>query len=333
MCVPLVFIHHFGSPKKITTPADVKDYIRMVETWMNSFPPEFLFKNSDTTSDAEFPWIAFHRQYLHAAALSMALGPLKPFMIKHMTASATPEVLLDLRSTAIDYALKLIDALHQSFNCMWERKTTFHFLPFSILETAALLCSCVQHDHDGSAPRRSSIFSAIDLSLYLLSSLSTATDTATNPYDILYQLSSSMSKGPTPFYRRKRGRVDPTDDAYCQNEESVLRASVFTINQETRDATDSGSAGIARSSFTASAIETPASYSEGEPAAIHSSYGQGTTANRPPVLPSSNVPGESVWKESDWNDEDFGVQSALTAFLLSPIENGPLGSNYGVFEN
>ena len=104
------------------------------------------------------------------------------------------------------------------------------------------------------------------------------------------------------------------------------------ISQDVEDVKDSELVDIGRSSFTASAIEKQSSSSEGNHTAIHSFYGQ-VTANEPSALPSSYVTGESTWKESVWNGEGFDVRSALNAFLLSPIESGPVGSGYGVFAN
>ena len=73
--------------------------------------------------------------------------------------------------------------------------------------------------------------------------------------------------------------------------------------------------------YTASAIETAASYSEGTIMAFYFSSGQ-VTSNKPSTLPSSYIPGESVWTESVWNGEGFDVRSDLNAILLSLIESG-----------
>lgn len=190
--------------------SDVADYLDIIEAWMLTFPPEFYFENPDTSNETEYPWIALHRHYLHTTALSMALGPIRPFMAKRMEMSTTPEIELKWRSDGVNYALRLMTAVHNFYQYVWTRDTTFHFVPFCIFDTAALLCSSILHDGDGSIPRRNDILNAIDLALDSLRRLSTATNTAKTPFDILRRLAAKvkpaeidgLTSGP-----RKRHRI------------------------------------------------------------------------------------------------------------------------------
>ena len=200
----------FGPPKNIQTMADIKDYTDILETWMEEFPPEFHFENPDTSHEAEYPWIALHRHYLHTTALSMSLGPLRSFMVKEITQTETPTIEVNFRSDGVHYALGLMGAVHRFFEYVWTRDSTFHFVPFCIFDTAALLCSAIMHDKDGTIPRRQEILSAIELALDSLKRLSTATNTAKTPFVILRRLAAKgipqIQLDGSPSASRKRAK-------------------------------------------------------------------------------------------------------------------------------
>lgn len=177
----------FGPPKLFTDPADIQEYQVIIEAFMKTFPPSYAFEDTDTSGEAKYPWIALHRHYMHTCTLSIALGPFRPFLAKNMS-SASPPLDLTFRSNGVGYALRLMDAVHAFFEYVWVRDTTFHFVPFCIFDTAALLCSAILHDEDSSIPRRPEILASLDRALVTLKRLSTATDTAKTPLDILRRL-------------------------------------------------------------------------------------------------------------------------------------------------
>ncbi|KAH6662662.1 hypothetical protein F5X68DRAFT_266147 [Plectosphaerella plurivora] len=181
----------FGPPKLFTDPNDILEYQVILETFMKTFPPSYAFENPDTSEEQHNPWVALHRHYMHTCTLSIALGPFRPFLAKNMS-SRSPAIELDFRRDGINYALRLMDAVHSFFEYVWTRDTTFHFVPFCIFDTAALLASAFLHDEDGTIPRRHDIFTSIDLALVTLRRLSTATDTAKIPFDILRRLHTKI---------------------------------------------------------------------------------------------------------------------------------------------
>lgn len=201
----------FGGPRLLTEAADIRDYQNIMEEFMKTFPPEYAMDHPNTNDNEDLPWIALHRHYMHTCTLSIALGPFRGFMAKSMKESTASAVDLEFRLTGIDYALRLMEAVHRFFEYVWTRDTTFHFVPFCIFDTAALLCSVIIHAEDGRVPRRQEVTGSIARAFATLKKLRTATNTAKAPYDVLRRLikklpSSSGMQASDPY---KRPRYDP----------------------------------------------------------------------------------------------------------------------------
>lgn len=207
--VSLIF-KRFGGPKLLSDPADIRDYQTILEDFMKTFPPEYALDHPNTPTNEDLPWIALHRHYMHTCTLSIALGPFRAFMAKSMKQSTASAVDLEFRLTGIDYALRLIEAVHRFFEYVWTRDTTFHFVPFCIFDTAALLCSVIIHAEDGRVPRRQEVAGAIARAYSTLKKLRTATNTAKAPYDVLRRLIKKLpsSSGIQAAEAHKRRRFD-----------------------------------------------------------------------------------------------------------------------------
>lgn len=208
--VGLIF-KRFGPPKILDDPNDIQDYQVIMEAFMKTFPPEYAMDHPNTTTKNALPWIALHRHYMHTCTLAIALGPFRGYMAKSMTKNHTPAIELKFRQDGVNYALQLMDAVHRFFEYVWTRDTTFHFVPFCIFDTAALLCSAILHDEDGSIPQREEITDAIARAYATLRKLRTATATAKAPYDVLRRL---IKKLPLAIKANaddahKRRRFDP----------------------------------------------------------------------------------------------------------------------------
>lgn len=134
-------------------------------------------------------------------------------MAKRMPIHSTPAIELQFRADGVNRALDLMKAVHAFLDYVWERDTTFHFVPFCIFDTAALLCSSLLHDDDGTISRKRDILDSIEQGLASLKRLSTATNTAKTPYDILRRLSAKVNPAMAAKHqaldeRRKRHRVE-----------------------------------------------------------------------------------------------------------------------------
>ena len=208
--VGLIF-KRFGPPKILDDPNDIEDYQVIMEDFMKIFPPEYAMNHPNTTTNNALPWIALHRHYMHTCTLAIALGPFRTYMAKTMTKRDTPAVELKFRQYGVNYALKLMDAVHRFFEYVWTRDTTFHFVPFCIFDTAALLCSAILHDEDSSMPQRGEITDAIAKAFNTLRRLRTATATAKAPYDVLRRLIKKLPVSIEALIddTRKKRRFDP----------------------------------------------------------------------------------------------------------------------------
>ncbi|KAF4338975.1 transcriptional regulatory [Fusarium beomiforme] len=185
--VSLIF-NRFGPPKILTDPDEIREYQGILEGFMKTFPPEYALDHPNTPTNEDFPWIALHRHYMHTCTLSIALGPFRGYMAKSMKKESSPVDDIEFRETGIDYALRLMEAVHRFFEYVWTRDTTFHFVPFCIFDTAALLCSVIIHAEDGIVPRHEEVLGSIAKAFSTLKKLRTATNTAKAPYDVLRRL-------------------------------------------------------------------------------------------------------------------------------------------------
>ncbi|PHH79744.1 hypothetical protein CDD82_2201 [Ophiocordyceps australis] len=181
----------FGLPKHVKDTQEVKEYQKMVESWMAKFPKTYAFENFDDTSDMQRPWIVLHRHYLWTMSYSMLLDPIRAYLAKPMTRGSPTEE-LEIRSDGIGYSLKLMSALYGFFNHVYPRDAKFHFVLFCIFDTAAVLCSALIHDQDGTIPRRHDILHAIEEAVAMLKRLKFATKTAKTSYEILLRVSQRV---------------------------------------------------------------------------------------------------------------------------------------------
>jgi hypothetical protein len=104
---------------------------------------------------------------------SMILDPFRVRLATSINTKTASEAEVRIRSDGIDYALKLMTALREFFNHVWPRDAKFHFVIFSIFDTASLYSSILIHDNDGSVPRRQEILDSFDMALDMIKHLRT----------------------------------------------------------------------------------------------------------------------------------------------------------------
>ncbi|KAM0439355.1 hypothetical protein ACHAQK_006465 [Fusarium lateritium] len=240
--VSLIF-KRFGPPSVLQNPDDIRDYQAILQEFMKTLPAEYALDHPNTPTNEDLPWIALHRHYMHTCTLAIALGPFRGYMAKTMTEASSTSIDLEFRQTGIDYALRLMDAVHRFFEYVWTRDTTFHFVPFCIFDTAALLCSVIIHAEDGNVPRRQEVTGAIGRAFATLRKLRTATNTAKAPYDVLRRLIKKLPSASTMLADdgHKKRRFDPPSDnqrsiplaAATSSQPSVKPALVAQVPAET----------------------------------------------------------------------------------------------------
>lgn len=183
----------FGLPKNATTTKQVQDYIDIVEDWIQAFPSTYAVDKPDTSQDSRHSWITLHRHYLHTMSYSMILDPLRPYLARRMTHDS-PRDQLDIRRQGVDFTLKLMDKLYAFFDHLYPTDAKFHFVIFSIFDTAAVVCSTLMHDEDRSLYRRDDLLQAMDGAIGMLQRLITVTATAKTSYEVLLKLSKRIRR-------------------------------------------------------------------------------------------------------------------------------------------
>ncbi|KAG6005966.1 hypothetical protein E4U43_000515 [Claviceps pusilla] len=191
----------FSNAKTVVQPTDVETYQTIVETWMRNFPPTYDITSPDKSNDASRPWIVSHRYHLHVIALSMLLEPFRAYLTKPLS-KHSPMDELKIRSDGISYALRLMVSLHEFFDHVYPRDANFHYILFCIFDTAAVLCSALMHDQDGSIPNQNGIFRAIDKAVAMLKRLNTVAKTARTSYEVLVKVAQRIPR-PAPVPKQR----------------------------------------------------------------------------------------------------------------------------------
>ncbi|KIL95978.1 hypothetical protein FAVG1_00717 [Fusarium avenaceum] len=187
----------WGAPKNITSANDIQEYKATLEQWIGRFPAVYDVDNPDTSKDMKYSWIVYHRFYLHTMAYLMILNPMRSFMAQVYTKNSSEEVLA-VRNDAIKYSLKNLETTNQWANHASHRDGRFHFIIFSLFDTAAVLSTAIIKDHDDTIPRKDEIIDSVDNSIKLLKRLKLLSKTAKTSYDILVKMAYKMPRKSPP---------------------------------------------------------------------------------------------------------------------------------------
>ncbi|QPC74812.1 hypothetical protein HYE68_005564 [Fusarium pseudograminearum] len=177
----------FGHTKNITAHADVQEYQRIVEAWVNTFPPPLSVHNPDRSLDASCPWIVLHRHMIRTVTFTMLLQPIRGFLTRPF-AIRSLEAELKIRSDGIDYCLELMMSLRGFFDHLYPRDAKYHFVLFCIFDISTVLCSAVLHDEQHTLPRRDDVYKVIDEAHAMLQNFRTVTKSAKASYGILTRI-------------------------------------------------------------------------------------------------------------------------------------------------
>ncbi|KAG8674388.1 hypothetical protein FPOAC1_000355 [Fusarium poae] len=176
----------FRHIKNVVTHADVQEYQRIVEAWINTFPPPLSVYNPDRSLDASCPWIIMHRHRIRTVAFTMLVQPIRGFLTRPF-AIQSMEAELQIRSDGIDYCLELMVSLRGFFDHVYPRDAKYHFVLFCIFDISTVLCSAILHDEQHTLPRRDDVYRAIDEAHALLQSMRTVAKSA-KAYGILTRI-------------------------------------------------------------------------------------------------------------------------------------------------
>ncbi|KAF7590065.1 hypothetical protein BBP40_003318 [Aspergillus hancockii] len=164
------------------------------EKWFASFPSAFRLRDTDTRWDNTHKYVIMQRHQLHVIGYMVMMMPLKQCLVRTL-GEDTPSTEKSLQSSAIDCALKLIEASRPLLSWALPMNAKFYFAPFLIFDTAAFLCSAIIHDHSRRLPRRDTVIRTIGMAVSLLEEIRN-TKTGAICYLILSKLVSGLSLCP-----------------------------------------------------------------------------------------------------------------------------------------
>jgi hypothetical protein len=217
--------HRFKAPKNITQPQDIQDNHTIIEQWMSEFPPIFAVTAPDTSHDADCPWIAIHRYYIHTMGYLSILNPYRLTMTEDISMQSPPAE-LQRRRDCVDCALQNISCTTQWIKHISHKDGRFHFIMFSLFDTAVLLSTIILKDTDKSVPRRDEILTVIQDAASLMRQLRSRSDTVQKSCDLLQQI---IGKVPLPQEsddgrcgKRVRGIEDSDTSTVCGEEATEI---------------------------------------------------------------------------------------------------------------
>ena len=138
---------------------------RETEKWMASFPPPYNITNPDTQYDRDYHFVTFQRYQLQAIGYMTIFAPFKTSLTKDADPSNADR---DIRQTAVECALKLMDIARQLLEFLLPVNAKFFLATFLIFDTAAYLCSAITHDTTRTLPQREKVIETIASALNML---------------------------------------------------------------------------------------------------------------------------------------------------------------------
>ncbi|KAI6778690.1 putative transcriptional regulatory protein-like protein [Emericellopsis cladophorae] len=200
----------FGAPKNVKTHDEILEYKTIIEDWLAGFPAVYSTENPDLSRDSIHPWVTSHRFYIHTMAYLMILNPIRLYMGKYFDENSSAED-LRIRDIGVYYSLRNLDTTRQWTEYSSHRDGRYHFIIFSLFDTATVLAAAIIKDRAKTIPRRDEILEGIQNAYLLLRRVNKLSKTAQVSYDILSRV---VKRLPRPR-RSKKARVQltPGEDA------------------------------------------------------------------------------------------------------------------------
>ncbi|KAK1237236.1 hypothetical protein MKX08_002861 [Trichoderma sp. CBMAI-0020] len=161
--------------------SNLQSKVAVVETWMLSLPPVFNIIDPDKRWDGDYPHIPFQRLQLHCI---------------------------------VNLSLKAMSVSKDTFDLCFPQQAKYYMVAFCPFDNAALLCSLLIHDVNGTMiPRRSEVIYAIGQALHISHRLRGFTKLG----DITWSILSAL---------KNRINLLPWEKAILEELESVGKADV-----------------------------------------------------------------------------------------------------------
>jgi hypothetical protein len=192
----------FGAPKNVRTHDEILDYKAILEHWISTFPAVYSTENPDLSKDNVHPWVKSHRFYIHTMAYLMILNPIRLYMGKDFDNDSSAGD-LRIREVGVYYSLRNLETTRQWTEYSSHRDGRYHFIIFSLFDTATVLATAIFKDRAKTIPRRDEILEAIQRAVMLLRRVNKLSKTAQVSYDILTRV---VRRLPRPR-KAKKARV------------------------------------------------------------------------------------------------------------------------------
>ncbi|KAF5639632.1 hypothetical protein F52700_4014 [Fusarium sp. NRRL 52700] len=179
------------TPQNINSPSKVRDYKKMVEHHVSSFPAVFALNNPDTSKDVEWPWVVTHRYYVQTMAYFMILQPYKAYLLHPSTDLAVPEI-QQLRAEAVECSLKTLQIATQWASRVSQGDGQFHLVVLCLFDTAAFLSMSLQRGQVKNFPQRTKVIAAVNEAAATLKELQAISRGAQSSYGLLCKILRKM---------------------------------------------------------------------------------------------------------------------------------------------
>ncbi|KAI9154844.1 putative transcriptional regulatory protein-like protein [Paramyrothecium foliicola] len=244
----------FGAPKNVQTPADILRYKEMLEQWIQSWPAVYDTVNPDLSKDLDKPWVTHHRYYIHTMAYLMILNPIRTYMANTYTKNSPADELM-VRETGVFYSIKNLHTTTMWADYAHPRDGRFHFIIFSLFDTASVLAAAILKDDENTMPRKDEVLAGIRNAVMVLRKLTTRSKTAQISHDILSKIVRRLPRPPQSRDRKRfrAGETPSVAEMPCPG----LTASPSTIDG--RSLSDRSASGYTSEASPSSVLTTSAS--------------------------------------------------------------------------
>lgn len=203
--------------------SNLQSKVAFVENWMRSLPPAFNIIDPDKRWDGDYPHIPFQRLQLHSVGYMTQVMFVRSILTSCQLFSATNFVKTGLDSETtmlihqiVNLSLKAMSVSKDTFDLCFPQQAKYYMVAFCPFDNAALLCSLLIHDVNGTMiPRRSEVIYAIGQALHISHQLRGFTKMGDITWSILSALKNCVN-------------LFPLEKAVLEELESVGKADITT---------------------------------------------------------------------------------------------------------
>ncbi|KAL6900606.1 fungal-specific transcription factor domain-containing protein [Trichoderma evansii] len=203
--------------------SNLQSKIACVEKWMLSLPPVFDIVDPDKRWDGNYPYIPFQRLQLHCVGYMTQVILVRSILTSSEIFSEASYIGTGIDSEtsmlihqAVNLSLKAMSVSKDTFDLCFPQQAKYYMVAFCPFDNAALLCSLLIHDINGTmVPQRSEVIYAIGQALHISHRLRGFTKMGGITWTILSAL-------------KNRINLNPSEKAVLEELESAGKADIAT---------------------------------------------------------------------------------------------------------